>query len=191
MTQAQNQTPQPHGRHSAGQPSGAQPLDRDHVQQAQAANTGDACFAATPPMTTIAEFSDYSDAQAAVDLLSDSGFEVGATRIVGHDLKSVEIVRGRMNYGKAALFGAGSGAWFGLLIGLLMAIFVPIGFLGTVLGAVVFGAVWGAIFGLIAFAAQGQDRNFHSQSTIKASSYTVEVPFDRARAALDILNKGR
>ncbi|EYT51018.1 general stress protein [Brachybacterium muris] len=183
MTQMQNQTPQ----------DGAQPLDREPVQDAQSTNAtpGGAAFTAAPSMTKVADFSDYTQAQAAVDLLSDSGFEVGSTRIVGHDLKSVEIVRGRMNYGKAALFGAGSGAWFGLLIGLLMAIFVPIGFLSTVLGAVVFGAIWGAIFGLIAFAAQGQNRNFHSQSTMKASSYTVEVPFDRAQSALEILNKGR
>ena len=183
MTQMQNQTPQ----------DGAQPLDREPVQDAQSTNAtpGGAAFTAAPSMTKVADFSDYTQAQAAVDLLSDSGFEVGSTRIVGHDLKSVEIVRGRMNYVKAALFGAGSGAWFGLLIGLLMAIFVPIGFLSTVLGAVVFGAIWGAIIGLIAFAAQGQNRNFHSQSTMKASSYTVEVPFDRAQSALEILNKGR
>lgn len=79
MTQMQNQDQAP----QAAQPQ-------------QPAN-GPAGFTATPSMTKVADFSDYGQAQAAVDLLSDSGFEVGATRIVGHDLKSVEIVRGRMN----------------------------------------------------------------------------------------------
>lgn len=184
MTQTQSTQPQSNSQ-SHGEPMGREEL-RD-ARSAQLSGT----FTPTPSMVTVADFSDYTAAQSAVDLLSDSGFEVGATRIVGHDLKSVEIVRGRMNYGKAALYGAGSGAWFGLLIGLLMAFFVPVGILWTILGAVVFGAIWGAIFGLIAFAAQGQSRNFHSASTMKASSYTVEVPFDRAQAAHDILAKGR
>ena len=142
-------------------------------------------------LTTIATFGEYLPAQNAVDLLSDKGFEVGTVRIVGHDLKSVELVTGRMTYGRAALYGAGGGAWFGLMLGLVMAIFLPGVFFGPVLGAVVFGAVWGAIFGLIGFAMTGGARNFRSRTATTASSYSVEVPADRARAALEILDAGR
>lgn len=147
--------------------------------------------ASTPALATVATFTDYLDAQEAVDLLSDKGFEVGATRIVGHDLKSIELVTGRMTYGTAALYGAGSGAWFGLMLGLLLAIFLPGASFGPVLIAVVFGAVWGVIFGLIGFAMTGGARNFRSRSATKASSYSVEVPAERAQSALQLLSAGR
>lgn len=161
------------------------------LDTAPAAGPNGAPGIAASPRVTVAEYSDYSSAQAAVDLLSDSGYEVDTVQIIGHDLKRVEDVRGRMNYGKAALFGAGTGAWFGLLIGVLMSIFVLVGFLVTILGAVVIGAIWGAIFGLIAFAFTGGERNFHSQTATKASRYSIEVPQDRAQAALDLLTRGR
>lgn len=199
MTQVPQSSQSPQATQSAQGPGGSHGADRRGPQVGQLGpngpesqpSSGTPVFTAAPSMAKIAEFQDYRAAQEAVDLLSDTGFEVGATRIIGHDLKSVELVRGRMTYPKSALFGAGSGAWFGLLIGLLMALFVPVGVLWTLLGAIVIGAVWGAIFGLIAFAATGQDRNFHSSTATKASSYTIEVPFDRAQSALEILNRGR
>lgn len=161
------------------------------TQTSQTSQAAPTTPAAPSGLATIATFSEYVDAQNAVDLLSDKGFDVGAMRIVGHDLKSVELVTGRMNYGKAALYGAGGGAWFGLMLGLLMAIFLPGAFFGPVLGAVVFGAVWGVIFGLIGFAMTGGTRNFRSRTATKASSYSVEVPVGRAQAALEILSAGR
>lgn len=200
------QTPQPtqnpqdpqdsQGPQVSGEPQSADRRDpqagqpHPHGPQPQP-TSGTPVFTSAPSMAKIAEFQDYHSAQEAVDLLSDTGFEVGATRIVGHDLKSVELVRGRMTYPKSALFGAGSGAWFGLLMGLLIALFVPGGVLWALLWAIVIGAVWGAIFGLMAFAATGQDRNFHSSTATKASSYSIEVPFERAQSALEILNRGR
>lgn len=202
MTQTPQSNPNAHNPQNQqnpqapGEPQGADRRgpqvgqSNPHGPEPQPAS-GTPVFTTAPSMAKIAEFQDYRAAQEAVDLLSDTGFEVGTTRIIGHDLKSVEMVRGRMTYPKSALFGAGSGAWFGLLIGLLMALFVPVGVLWTLLGAIVIGAVWGAVFGLIAFAATGQDRNSHSSTATKASSYTIEVPFDRAQNALEILNRGR
>lgn len=145
----------------------------------------------SPYLATIAEYSEYPEAQAAVDRLSDNDFEVGAVRIVGHDLTSVEAVSGRMTYGRSALYGAGSGAWLGLLIGLLMSIFLIGAFFGPVIWSIIIGAVWGAIFGLIAFAATGNARNFSSRTAMTAGRYSVEVPTDRADAALQILSQRR
>ena len=140
---------------------------------------------------TIATFDDYLQAQSAVDLLSDKGFEVGTVRILGHDLKTVEQVRGSLNYGKAALSGAGAGAWFGLMIGLLLAIFAPVAILWTLLSALLFGAVWGLVFGLISFAIGGKERGFTSTRGMAASTYTVEVLQNRADEALRLLAQGR
>lgn len=64
------------------------------------------------PMTTIMEVTDYLDGQLAVDRLSDAGFPVEGVKIVGHDMKSVEIVTGRMTTGKAP--ESGHSAVFGL-----------------------------------------------------------------------------
>ena len=68
---------------------------------------------------TVATYPDYPAAQRAVDYLSDQSFPVEHTAIVGTDLRLVENVLGRLTIGRAALAGAGGGAWFGLFIGLL------------------------------------------------------------------------
>lgn len=94
----------------------------------------------------------YDQAQRLVDRLSDAGFPVEHVRLVGTDLRLVEQVTGRMTYGKAALYGAASGAWLGLLIGLLLGLFTVVGWLSVILWAVLLGAVWGLIFGLLAHA---------------------------------------
>ena len=91
----------------------------------------------------------YDEAQRLVDRLSDAGFPVEHVRLVGTDLRLVEQVTGRMTYGKAALYGAASGAWLGLLIGLLLGLFTVVGWLSVILWAVLLGAVWGLIFGLL------------------------------------------
>ena len=93
--------------------------------------------------TVLREFDNYAAAQALVDKLSDAGFAVEHTRIVGEGVRIVEQVTGRMTKGKAALLGAASGAWLGLLIGLLFGLFtigpvwVYVLLMGLAIGAVV------------------------------------------------------
>src|SRR5258708_35830984 len=69
-----------------------------------------------PARQVIATFDNYADAERAVDYLSDQRFEVNRVAIVGRELEYLEQVLGRLNYGGAALRGAGSGALFGLLV---------------------------------------------------------------------------
>lgn len=140
--------------------------------------------------TLLASYESYTDAQWAVDHLSDQHFPVEHTAIVGSNLKLVETVQGRMNYGKAAASGAGSGAWFGLLVGLLFALFTVGAYtwLAYLLGGLVFGAVFGAVFGVGAYAATRGRRDFESQSRLVASHYDVMVDnryADQAREMLD------
>lgn len=141
--------------------------------------------------SVIASHDRYEDAQRTVDTLSDERFPVEHTSIVGSDLKMVESVRGRMGYGKAALSGLGTGAWFGLLIGLLFAILAvtPLIWLWYVVWGLVLGAAFGAVFGLIAHAATGGRRDFESVSQVTASRYDVMVDAeyrDRARHTLGL-----
>ncbi len=125
----------------------------------------------------------YAEAQRMVDALSDAEFPVEHVRIVGTGLRSVEQVTGRMTYGRAALFGAGSGAWMGLLIGLLLGIFTVGAWLSVVLWGVVLGAFWGLVFGLIGHAVTGGKRDFRSVQGLEAEAYDVLVEAEYAGMA--------
>ena len=138
----------------------------------------------------LASYSRYADAQAAVDRLSDARFPVEATSIVGRDLRLVESVTGRLDYGRAALAGMASGAWFGLLVGLFVAIFVAddaASWFGLVLWGLLFGALAGLVFSVVAYAMTGGRRDFVSVSSLVAAQYDVMVDARTADDARRIL----
>lgn len=137
----------------------------------------------------ISTFPDYATAQRAVDYLSDNKFPVERTAIVGTNLRLVEKVLGRMTIGRAALLGAGSGAWFGLLIGLLLSFFTTSDWWVIILVAVVIGALWGAMFGAVAHAMTGGRRDFTSLSALEAEEYALVVDADHADQANQLLAK--
>jgi len=137
---------------------------------------------------SVATYSNYADAQAAVDLLSDKGFPVASTQIVGHDVSTVETVTGRLTLGRAAGMGAAGGAWFGLFIGLIFGLFTPgVAWVLIVLGTTAFGALWGAIAGYFTHLATGGRRDFSSVQTLQAARYEVLVESSRAAEASRIL----
>ncbi|WP_432832648.1 general stress protein [Dactylosporangium sp. CA-092794] len=143
--------------------------------------------AARQPRATIATYPDYLEAQHAVDRLSDSGFPVERVTIIGEDLRLVERVLGRLTVGRAALAGAGTGAWFGLLVGFLLGIFAVSAWWKVMVFAIVAGVVWGAVFGAIAHAMTGGRRDFTSTSTLQAGRYSVQVDPDSAPRARHLL----
>lgn len=127
--------------------------------------------------TVLASYPRYTDAQTAVDRLSDARFPVERTSIVGRDLRLVETVTGRLNWGRAALSGLATGAWFGLLVGLFIGIFTDDArsWIALVLWGLLFGAVAGVLFGLVSYAATGGRRDFVSVSSLVADQYDVLV----------------
>ncbi|MGP3915802.1 general stress protein [Nonomuraea sp. 10N515B] len=139
----------------------------------------------------IATYRSYQEAQKTVDFLSDHGFPVKGTLIVGVGLRSIEQVVARMTYLRAAAWGALSGAWFGLLIGLFFAIFTATAMpqIALVLYGLLWGAVAGAIFGLIAHSVHGGRRDFVSESGLVADKYEVLVDSDHAAKAHELLGK--
>jgi hypothetical protein len=139
------------------------------------------------PTVTVAEFDDYPAAQRAVDYLSDQRFPVDRVEIVGTDLRLVERVLGRLTIGRAALAGAGTGAWFGLLIGILLGVFSVSAWWRVILFAVIAGIVWGAVFGAIAHAFTGGRRDFSSTSTLQAERYALVVDAQYADQAREVL----
>jgi hypothetical protein len=137
---------------------------------------------------SVATYTTYAEAQKAVDYLSDQGFPVEQVDIVGSDLRIVEQVTGRLTTGRAAMIGAGTGAWWGLFIGLLVGLFTTgPEWVGLILGGLLIGAVWGAIFGFFAqWSTRGQ-RDFASQSGIVAGHYDVLVADAQAERARSLL----
>jgi hypothetical protein len=150
---------------------------------------GTAAPAAAAGPVTIATYPTYPQAEAAVDRLSDSGFPVAGVAIVGRDISTVELVTGRLTVGRAALTGAGGGAWMGLFVGLLLGLFLPggVGWFALIVSALVIGAVFGAVLGAVGQAATGGRRDFDSTQTLRAASYDVTVDGYRADEALRVL----
>jgi hypothetical protein len=153
---------------------------------------GIGAFAGEGHPQTLATFTRYEDAQSAVDLLSDEGFPVESVSIVGHDIRTVENVAGRLTTGKAAARGAAGGAWFGLLLGLLFSIFAPgVAFIGVLLIALGAGALWGALWGAVGHAATRGRRDFASVKTMEAGRYEVLVRGELSARAHQVLAQGR
>jgi hypothetical protein len=144
-----------------------------------------------PARQVIATFDNYADAERAVDYLSDQHFEVNRLAIVGRDLHLVEQVTGRLNWGVAALRGAGSGALVGALIGWIFGIFSWIRPLvaGLVLAGygLIFGAIVGALMGLLMYALQRGRRDFTAVTMLQPKEYDVVADVDVADRALQLL----
>ena len=122
--------------------------------------------------STLARFDSYAGAAHLVDRLSDAGFPVERTRIVGNGLRSVKAVTGRLTKDRAAICGAGSG----LLIALLFAI-LTLGpaWWGVLFTTVLLGALFGAFAGFLGHWVTGGRRDFSSVRSLEAAEYEVQV----------------
>ena len=145
--------------------------------------------ATTASRRTVASYSTYPDAERAVDWLSDNGFPVERSAIVGTGLRSVEQVTGRMTQGRAAKLGAGQGALIGALFALLFGVFFTgPEFVELLLYALVSGALFGALYGaFVQYAASGGKRDFVSSADIQADRYEVQVDETAADEARRVL----
>jgi hypothetical protein len=140
----------------------------------------------------VGSYETYTQAQRAVDHLSDNKFPVQRTAIIGTDLRMVETVLGRLTWGRAALAGAGSGAWFGAFVGLLLSIFGAdngTSAFGLVLAGIIYGLIFGLLFGVVAYALTGGRRDFTSRSQIIAAKYDVVADAEVADDAKNLLIK--
>jgi hypothetical protein len=131
-----------------------------------------AAIPAMPVGETIASYPSYADAQKAIAYLVEQRFPVEQTAIVGTNLHSVERVTGRLSYGRVAIAGAMSGAWFGLFVGLLMS-FGGQGFLNIGMLSVGVGAGFGLLFSVFSYSITRRRRDFTSNSQIVATQYAI------------------
>lgn len=145
--------------------------------------------ASSPARSVLASFTEYADAQAVVDRLSDQQFPVEHVAIIGYNVRIEEQVTGRMTNGTAAGYGAASGAWFGLLIGLLFGLLsdnIAAWILLLLLGLGL-GALWGAVFGFVGHLATRGRRDFSSVKQFLAERWDVTVRSDELLRAQSLL----
>jgi hypothetical protein len=130
-----------------------------------------------PQRTAIMSFTSYGEAERAVEFLATHKFPVDRVAVVGTDVRLVEQIVGRTNWGLAALHGAAPGALTGALIGWIFGIFSWIHPLitGLALAAygLVFGAVVGAILGLILYSLRRGRRDFESVRLLQPQRYEL------------------
>jgi hypothetical protein len=147
---------------------------------------------AVPPRT-VGSYPSYSEAEAAVDYLSNKDFPVQYSTIVADGLQFVENVTGRLNWLKATGKGLLHGALIGALIGFFFGLFdvmrpILSGFVVAGYGAA-FGASAGAIFGLVGYLMMGGKRDFESRSGFRAKYYDLVIDEQYADQAMEVLRK--
>ncbi|MEY4437399.1 MAG: hypothetical protein RL100_863 [Actinomycetota bacterium] len=144
-----------------------------------------------PQGEVIADFKQYPDALAFVDNLIKNNFPAESVAIVGSDLRTVERVRGKINYTRLALSGATTGAWIGLIFGILFTGNVdpadPNTYtsINSAASSVVIGAGLGMLLSVVRYSLSRNKRTFVSQSSVVAAKYQIQVPAhlaDKARA---------
>lgn len=142
-----------------------------------------------PSGTEVASYSSYLEAQAAVDFLSDSGFDVKSITIVGTDLHLVERVTGRLTTGRVALSGASSGALWGGFMGVMIS-FAASSMSASlwILAGMAGGALAGVVMSVLLYMMTGGQRDFTSHSQVVASRYAVLASAD-VRHAFELLQK--
>ncbi|MDR1851300.1 MAG: hypothetical protein LBR21_01410 [Propionibacteriaceae bacterium] len=132
-------------------------------------------------------FATYEEAQKVVDFLAEKNFPVENLAIVGTDLKSVERVVGKRNWGTVLLSGLSQGVMTGLMVALLMwVVFPTMNFLVILLYAMVIGIVLGLVFAAISQLV-GKKRDFNSVSQIVAARYEVLCEHKFVAQAKDLI----
>ncbi|HEY0249299.1 MAG TPA: general stress protein [Gryllotalpicola sp.] len=143
---------------------------------------------AVPKGDTVASYESYLDAQLTVDVLAHADFPVDKISILGNDLKTVEHITGRLSWGRVALAGAASGAWFGIFLGIVLLLFgAAQENFSLVVAAVLLGAGFGMLFSLVSYAITRRRRDYTSSTAVLATSYSVIVDTELANRARNVL----
>lgn len=137
----------------------------------------------------LATYGSYEEAQRAVDYLSDKHFPVQNLAIVGTDLRSVERVTGRKDWGTVINRGLMNGLTIGLLFGVMAMIFYPpqsnIYMLAAI--AVLVGVVISVGFALLGHLLTRGKRDFTSVTQTIATRYEVLCEHKVTMQARDLL----
>lgn len=138
---------------------------------------------------SVAVYDKYADAQRAVDFLSDEKFPVEHLAIVGTDLKLIERVTGRRNWGSVLGTAIINGLTTGLVLGILFSLFAQPGMVWAAIGiAVTLSVFFNVVFGGLRYAMSGGKRDFNSITQTIPARFEILCEHKVAARAKELLN---
>lgn len=123
----------------------------------------------------IADYATYQGAQQAVSKLIQGEIPARDIAIVGHGLRSVETVTGRLGYAAAARSGAINGILLGLLFSAIFVLGTPNAAIQLFVGVMLVGIAIGMLMSLVTYALLRRRRDFTSVTQVIADRYEVTV----------------
>ncbi|NYF17314.1 xanthosine utilization system XapX-like protein [Microbacterium sp. AK009] len=139
------------------------------------------------PGQAIASFPTYEAAQKAVSTLIAAEIPARDIAIVGHDLRSVERVTGRLGYAEAARSGAINGLLLGMLFSAILVLGSPSVPIQAFVGVLFVGIAIGMLLSLITYSLVRRRRDFASVMQVVAERYDVTVSASDAAKARGVL----
>lgn len=137
----------------------------------------------------VAEFEHYDDAQASVDFLADSSFEVEHLMIVGTHLRSVERVVRRRTWSTVISQGAFSGMGTGVFVSVMFHLFMDhqSHFLSVLGAGLALGILFGVMSAALTYGLSGGRRDFESRRQVVATAYELLCEHKVAAQARELL----
>jgi xanthosine utilization system XapX-like protein len=136
---------------------------------------------------TVASFPTYEAAQKAVSTLIAAEIPARDISIVGHDLRSVERVTGRLGYAAAARSGAINGLLLGLLFAAIFVLGSPTVPIQAFVGVLFVGIAIGMLLSLVTYSFVRRRRDYASVMQVIAEHYEVHVAASSIHRARQVL----
>lgn len=136
---------------------------------------------------TVASFPTYEAAQKAVSTLIAGEIPAREISIVGHDLRSVERVTGRLGYAAAARSGAINGLLLGLLFAAIFVLGSPTVPIQAFVGVLFVGIAIGMLLSLVTYSFVRRRRDYASVMQVVADHYEVHVASSSIHRARQVL----
>ena len=148
---------------------------------------GRAGQAATEVGPTVASFPTYEAAQKSVSSLIAADIPARDIAIVGHGLRSIERVTGRLGYAAAARTGAINGLLLGLLFSAILVLGSPSVPIQAFVGVLFVGVAIGMLMSIIAYSLVRRRRDFASVMQVVAERYEVTVSEKSIHRAREVI----
>ncbi len=136
---------------------------------------------------TVASFPTYEAAQKAVSTHIAGEIPAREISIVGHDLRSVERVTGRLGYAAAARSGAINGLLLGLLFAAIFVLGSPTVPIQAFVGVLFVGIAIGMLLSLVTYSFVRRRRDYASVMQVVAEHYEVHVASSSIHRARQVL----
>jgi hypothetical protein len=138
---------------------------------------------------TVASFPTYEAAQKAVSTLIAGEIPARDIVIVGHGLRSIERVTGRLGYAAAARSGAINGVLLGLLFSAILVIGTPSVPIQAFVGVLFVGIAIGMLLSIVTYSFVRRRRDYASVMQVAADHYEVSIAAASAQRARQVLGR--